>query len=104
MASVLLFNSIFVLLFGNFFMELYYNRTTSAELEHYGKLIYSAYLANPDSIDTVLNELENKNTVVIIYSALEDKKTILYMSRPGGRRLATPLPEGGPALDMLNRY
>jgi hypothetical protein len=36
MVSVLLFNSLFVLLFGNFFMALYYNVTTSMELEHYG--------------------------------------------------------------------
>lgn len=101
MISIMLFNSLFILLFGNFFMELYYSVTTSMELEHYGKLIYSAYQTDPNSIDTVLNELEDKNTVILIYSTEGGEKTFTYMSRPGGKRGGIP---EGPILDILNRY
>lgn len=101
MVSVLLFNSLFVLLFGNFFMALYYNVTTSMELEHYGKLIYNAYKNDPASLDGVLGELENKNTVVILYAADNAGKNILYLSRPGGRRTTVFT---GPSPDILTRF
>ena len=82
MASVLLLSLLFILLFGSFFMELYFNVTTSMELEEQGRLIHSAYKNDPDGIYTILDELEHKNTFIMIYVTDGSGRSTIYISRP----------------------